>query len=96
MSAPQLTIQFLGGVIFVLSAYVIIEHLRYWRKGGMRLLPLHVWLVTVSYNFLVLSLMFRIPRSDTAFIFGSSGLCIGIFSLAVLSRAQWRRDHNRS
>ena len=91
LTFPVFVIQFLGGVVFVLSAYVIINHVRAWRRNDLHLLPLHVWLVSISYNFLVVSLMLRGPENDLAFFFGSTGLLIGIYSLWVLATFQRKR-----
>lgn len=92
LSFPVFVIQLLGGSVFVLSTYVIYNHVIAWKNNHLHLLPLHVWLVSVSYNFLVLSLMFRVPRGDVAFIFGSTGLLLGIYSLGTLATYQRKRN----
>ena len=95
MDFPVLFIQFLGGIVFVLSGYIILHHFRAWRSRDerTRLLPLHVWLIAVSYNLLVISHMLRVPRTDLAFAFGSTALLVGIYSLWVMVKLQ--RKHSR-
>lgn len=95
LSFAVTTIHFLGGVVFVLSAYVIARHVRDWKLHGLHLLPLHVWVVSISYNFLVLSLMWRGPENDIAFFFGATGLLMGIYSLWALSQYQQKRRLNK-
>lgn len=88
MTLPVLVIHLLGGIIFSLSGFVIVKHFRRWRQKKRGLLPLHVWVISVSYNLLVLSMMARVPRADLAFAFGCSGLLLGIYSLWILARFQ--------
>lgn len=84
------TIQILGGVVFALSSFVIVRWYRAWKRQKSHPLPLHVWSIAISYNMLVLSLMFRIPKGGVAFAFGCAGLLLGSYSLWVLSKYQNR------
>ena len=95
IDTPRLIIHLLGGVVFSLSGFVIYKHIKRWQANKRySLLPFHVWTIALSYDLLVLSLMTRIPRGDWAFVFGCTGLLLGICSLSILVRFQIKNSKN--
>jgi hypothetical protein len=51
----------LSGLVLGATTVVAVRHYLLWRKApdGARLLPLHVWLVALSYDLLVLATMLQ-------------------------------------
>lgn len=80
-----------SGLIFYFSGHVIYRHIRLWMSTGHNLLPLHVWLISISYNGLVISLLTNERDFHTRFWIYFPSLLLGVFSLYILSKGQRRR-----
>ena len=80
----------LSGLIFYYSGYVIFNHIRLWRQTGRNLLPLHVWLISISYNGLVVSLLTDERDFQLRFWIYVPSLLVGVFSLHILAKQQGR------
>jgi hypothetical protein len=69
--------------VFILSGVIVAHYLVVWRRTGDPL-PLHVWLVTISYNLLVISLLMHQHRQVLYF----PALVLGIWALIMLMRTK--------
>lgn len=81
------------GTIFVLSAYVIVRNVRRTIRQKEKLLPLHVWMISLSY--LIMCGTFVFSQTDNPFIFYSRFVAIlmGVYALWILVRYQKKRQH---
>lgn len=79
--------------ISVLMAYsflVLWRHFRMWRRYRWAKLPLHVWLIALSYYLLLLSLVTR--SLDWRALLWMPGVITGIFAMRAIWHAQDQRE----
>lgn len=92
---PEFLIQLyhlLIGTVFVLGFYVVGGNLKRTIRNKEQLLPLHVWMISVSY--LIMVATFLHPKTNyTWYIFGFrfAALLMGIYALWVLVKFQQKQ-----
>jgi hypothetical protein len=82
---------FLIGTVFCLSLYVIVRNLKRTFTQKDKLMPLHIWTISVSYNLMVLSFVFDEHALSWLFFTRFFAVVIGAYALWVLTQFQRRR-----
>lgn len=83
----------LVGTVFVLGFYVIGHNYKQVRNKRARLLPLHVYMISISYLVMVATFLHPNTNYDpVVFVARLAALLMGIYALWILVKVQRKRS----
>lgn len=85
----------LCGFLIGMTTVVAVRHIGQWRRDKTRLMPLHVWMIALSYDLLLISLLSRDePLNWRAVIYGPA-IVLGVAGMVTMLRYQGHRRARR-